>query len=384
MHADDEFLAFLPEEEDISFQSNQLEKIEIVPKTENDRGLLFIRNFAPWIDSSKNYSPEPVVRLTEEIHDFVSFISPTKQEHYARNQVVERVRNVVNRVFGVPAKKEIEVMSFGSFDTLLYLPSSDIDIVVIWETEKVMDVFARPPLKKLARALVKCGVCDSGRCKTLLNARVPIIKFTDRATNFRVDISFNTKGSEGTRLINEMILRFPALRPLTFLLKLFLSQRSLNEPFTGGVGSYALICMLVSFFQNHPLIQSKLIDPLMNLGPLLLDFLELYGKHFNYEFVGISVTDSGYFDKIEREWNTERRGNQMAIQDPQDPENDLCKSSYCFNSVRQSFEHALRILIYVLNGSLNKGTSILASIVSISDETLRHRFYIKQVVNMEQ
>ena len=33
------------------------------------------------------------------------------------------------------------------------------------------------------------------------------------------------------------------------VVKLFLNQRSLNEVYSGGLGSYAIVCMTVSFLQ---------------------------------------------------------------------------------------------------------------------------------------
>lgn len=42
---------------------------------------------------------------------------------------------------------------------------------------------------------------------------------------------------------------FPALSKLVYVLKQFLLQRNMNEVFTGGISSYSLILMTVSFLQ---------------------------------------------------------------------------------------------------------------------------------------
>jgi len=42
---------------------------------------------------------------------------------------------------------------------------------------------------------------------------------------------------------------FPVLPYLVLLLKQFLNQRDLNDVYTGGLGSYSLILLIVSFFQ---------------------------------------------------------------------------------------------------------------------------------------
>ena len=43
--------------------------------------------------------------------------------------------------------------------------------------------------------------------------------------------------------------QYPALQYLVLILKQFLSQRDLNDVYTGGLGSYSLILLIVSFFQ---------------------------------------------------------------------------------------------------------------------------------------
>ncbi len=74
----------------------------------------------------------------------------------------------------------------------------------------------------------------------------------------------------------------------------------MNETYTGGVGSFLLCSMVVSFLQ-HKQKTSYYSDlfPSWNLGTLLLEFLQLYGVTFNYYFTGLSVKDDGkYFPKF--------------------------------------------------------------------------------------
>ena len=49
-----------------------------------------------------------------------------------------------------------------------------------------------------------------------------------------------------------LLQKFPALPYLVLVLKQFLLQRDLNEVFTGGIGSYSVFLMAVSFLQVRP------------------------------------------------------------------------------------------------------------------------------------
>ena len=62
----------------------------------------------------------------------------------------------------------------------------------------------------------------------------------------------------------------------------------MNEVWTGGISSYGLILMTVRFLQTR--------DPneKMNLGQLLIDFLDLYGHKFNYNSVSENRTFSRF------------------------------------------------------------------------------------------
>ncbi len=72
-----------------------------------------------------------------------------------------------------------------------------------------------------------------------------------------------------------------------FLSKLF----PFLKVFTGGLSAYALILMLVSFLQLHT--RTDPCKPNANLGVLLIEFFEVYGRHFNYMKCAIRVRDGG-------------------------------------------------------------------------------------------
>ena len=56
-------------------------------------------------------------------------------------------------------------------------------------------------------------------------------------------------GVKTGEMINRFLNEFPALRALVLIIKAFLNQRSMNEVYSGGLGSYAIVCLAVSFLQ---------------------------------------------------------------------------------------------------------------------------------------
>lgn len=116
---------------------------------------------------------------------------------------------------------------FGSFRTGLYLPTSDIDLVVLGNWDKL-------PLRTLEQELLACGIAEPNSVRVLDKASVPIIKLTDCESQVKVDISFNMEsGVRSAELIKDYKRKYPVLAKLVLVLKQFLLQRDLNEVFTG-------------------------------------------------------------------------------------------------------------------------------------------------------
>lgn len=195
-------------------------------------------------------------------------------------------------------------------------------------------------LHSLANTIKRAGLTD--RVTIIAKAKVPIIKFVTTQGRFNVDISVNqNNGITAGEVVNGFLRHLHggsnALRSLVMITKAFLSQRSMNEVFTGGLGSYAIVCLAVSFLQMHPKIRRGEINAEQNLGVLMVEFFELYGSYFNYEEVGISIRDGGtYFSKMQRGWMDYQNRFRLSIEDPIDP----CKCTLQF--LRRSATDELR------------------------------------------
>lgn len=289
-----------------------------------------------------------------------------------RLEVVDRIKGVIHDLW-----PNAEVQVFGSFSTGLYLPTSDIDLVVFgkWETL---------PLWTLEEALRKRNVADENTIKVLDKATVPIIKLTDSFTEVKVDISFNVKsGVKAACLIKEFKEKYPVLPYLVLVLKQFLLQRDLNEVFTGGIGSYSLFLMAVSFLQLH--YRDDVCSPNINIGVLLIEFFELYGRHFNYLKTGIRIKDGGCYvakDEVQKNMMDGYRPSMLYIEDPLQPDNDVGRSSYGAMQVKQAFDYAYVTLSHAVSPIAkyypnNETESILGRIIRVTREVDEYREWIK-------
>ncbi|XP_074661802.1 terminal nucleotidyltransferase 4B-like [Tubulanus polymorphus] len=351
-------------------QQHQCNKQENISQT--TLTALLQHSSSRWKTPDKTYS-YGIIGLHEEVKDFFYYMSPRPEEYNMRNQVVARVRAVIQELW--PAA-QVEI--FGSFRTGLFLPTSDIDLVVFGKWDSL-------PLHTLEKALLDKGIAKQSDIKVLDKASVPIVKLTDIKTDVKVDISFNmTNGVKSAKLIQEFVQMFPALQYLVLILKQFLLQRDLNEVFTGGISSYSLILLTVSFLQLHPRIDASSSEA--NLGVLLIEFFELYGRQFNYIRTGIRIKDGGAYvqkDDIQKDMENGHRPSLLCIEDPLTPGNDIGRSSYGALQVKQAFEYAYLVLSSAVTclpqntHLLNPNQSILGQIVHISDEVVQYREWVR-------
>lgn len=274
--------------------------------------------------------------LTKEIRDFVAYVSPAEAEIVARNEAMRRIRELVHELWD-----DAEAHVFGSYATDLYLPGSDIDMVILSDSGKYD---RRDYLYQLSSKLRSRGIAK--RIETIAKARVPIIKMVEAQTNIHIDISFEKRnGIKTVDTINSWKEMFPDIRCFILVVKQFLARRRLNEVHTGGLGGFSIICMVVSFLKNHPRVASGELSVGDNLGVLLIEFFELYGKKFNYDDVGLCMTGRmGYLSKRSNPHLQNKKPFALAIEDPNDDTNNISRGSFNIAAIKRAFGGAFDIL----------------------------------------
>ncbi|OCF40096.1 hypothetical protein I317_06109 [Kwoniella heveanensis CBS 569] len=344
---------------------------------------------APWADLVDwARCRDPAEMLNEEINAFYKYVSPTREEFEVRLFMIELITRTLLKLW-----PDAEVTPFGSWQTQLYLPQGDIDLVV--SNKQFSESNKARLLAEMARAMRVARITDT--VAIISRARVPIIKFITNEGKLNVDISLNqVNGISAGKIINQYLDALPGARQLILVVKSFLSQRSMNEVYTGGLGSYAVICLVISFLQVHPKLRRSELDPEENLGTLLVEFFELYGRNFNYQDVGLSIRKGGYYYlKSSRGWLRPNQSFLLSIEDPQDRDNDISGGSFGIRQVKNTLAGAYELLLMRLferaeeisgRSSGRKKVdydpdkmSILTGVMGITKETLKQRTELKKL-----
>ncbi|KAL1968535.1 hypothetical protein VTN77DRAFT_1745 [Rasamsonia byssochlamydoides] len=336
-------------------------------------------NGTPWLELM-----EPTLhvgtRLHNEILAFYNWVKPQPYEDIIRRDLVARLQSAFqSRYYGA------EVHAFGSFASGLYLPIADMDLVLLSTTFKRTGVKTfgekKGQIYAFSAFLKNLDIAVPGSIETIANARVPILKFVDKLTGLRVDLSFdNDSGLLANQTFQRWKAEYPAMPVIVAIIKQFLLLRGLNEVPSGGLGGYSIICLVVSLLQHMPRGEGN-YGP--NLGSILMDFFDFYGNKFDYTSVGIRIEPPGFFNKRVYGVNAENRAHRLSIEDPNNRDNDVSGGTREIRLIFKCFSEAFyalrdRMVAAATSGS-NRMCFLDTIIAGCYDEYIEQRDHLRSL-----
>ncbi|PPJ58046.1 hypothetical protein CBER1_03872 [Cercospora berteroae] len=297
-------------------------------------------DMTPWLTSDSGFQSNVGLQLHKEIIDFSHYVAPRPYEQKARRDLIDRIERVVRRA---PDGADVEIRSFGSFASDLYLPTADMDLVAVSRSylSWMRPVFCQTNTKmfKLAALLKRYNIPKDDMVTVITKAKVPILKFVDAKTGIKVDISFeNDSGLKALPTFSAWKERFRHMPVLVMIIKQFLVMRGLNEVFLGGIGGFTIICLVTSMLQHMP--ETDLESDELGYGELLQNFFDLYGNKFDIENTGIMMEPARRFRKGIDHVQCKINYDTLTIVDPNRPENDISGGSRHIDKVFKCFRGA--------------------------------------------
>ena len=328
------------EKNNISIQENKLNELissvndlgkYLISSKQNSKSEFLHQKF-----SSISYTEHCIItNIQKDLKDYQEYIN--EKISYKKpviNDILKELQATVDEV-----NPNYKVNLYGSYCTGLCLPWSDIDIVISHNPSYGEEYF----LNKLYMKLTKKNWVESH--KFIENANVPIIKLVSNDKfNFHIDISVeNDKhfGLKTVELVKSYMKTYPVLKPIILALKTLLANGNLNNPYTGGLSSYGLILMIVSY------IQSKIENKKYNsesptiLGDTFINVLGYYGIVFNFnKFIIITYpvnNDNINGNDKELSYSLGSNSHELIIIDPLNKQNNVAKSTFQYMNIKMAF-----------------------------------------------
>eukprot|EP00026_Physarum_polycephalum_P003571 Phypoly_transcript_03584.p1 GENE.Phypoly_transcript_03584~~Phypoly_transcript_03584.p1 ORF type:complete len:778 (+),score=119.29 Phypoly_transcript_03584:17-2350(+) len=277
------------------------------------------------MNHNNNNMFDKINRLTADINNWVASVQPSQEDLAHRHELYQLLFSLCSTNWtGGPFTLEL----FGSWKTNLLLPGSDIDVVII-------DRQTFNP-KNAMSALTK-RLQYSNRFKSVFfvrNAKVPIIKVHSMHGDLTADISCNvTDGIDGSNFLMTSMQMLPSFRPIFLVVKKLLQDYEFNDASTGGLGSYALSVMLLTYLR-------WIQDTRVPLGAQLIGFLDYYGSQFqakiysvNFALLGGVVLRGGRY-----------KNNDIIVDNPLVPDHNVAGACRKWYQISHLFCEASKVL----------------------------------------
>lgn len=307
------------------------------------------KEIAPWLSHATMAIKRPKMRLHNEIIEFYDFLKPKKEEYDLRVACYNKIKRIFE--CAIPG---CCVVPFGSFASKLYLPHSDIDIVLLSQAFDQQTLMAKAKKVAYSHPSVFCNIA------VVKTAKVPLIKCVDTETGVDIDISFNEiSGVLAIKEYHNAIRAHPELKYLIMLFKLFLRQRHFHNSFTGGIGSFLLFCMVLSFLRQFKKDQISRFGAQslkeVSLGEYVLEFMNFYGSQFDCDRNQILLSDGGRI--IDKASPT----RDFSLISPYNDCEDIGAKAFRCREIFAIFRYFYRLM---LNTAMNDRESVLKCLIN--------------------
>lgn len=212
-------------------------------------------------------------------------------------------------------------------------------------------------LHKLAQSLQKDNEYE--QFQIIRSAKVPLIKLVEKATQINFDISFNQlDGIKQIKIVEKSLEIYPEIKYLVIVLKCMLRQRDLHETYHGGVGSFLLFCLVLTFVRElkKDFISINKREEMKDLllSDILLMLFEFYGVNFDLGGKSILISNGGgIIDKVVRD-------SSLSVISPQDPRHDIGGPSFRIRDIFNVFKNRYHFLT---NYNFSEGESFMKYLI---------------------
>lgn len=316
--------------------------------------------------SSSASLEEKYLQLTRQIESFARIHAPSKD-------VLDRVENLRSSLLVIIWKffPLARLHLFGSCCNGFGSDTSDVDLCLIISPGRKPNQLDRAEryLKDLEIVLT---TIFGFRDVEFVNARVPILKFSDAFSGCHCDLSVNNEMAvRNTHLLRAYSKMDDRVRPLVMAVKKWASARKINDATQGTLSSYAIVLMCIHylqcgckppvlislqkyypeyfctdsdvnqlhFFEPWKMIPCNTSENKLSVGELFVGFFQYFANVFVWDNQVISVREGSCVMKHKYKGFEDK---YMCIEDPYESYNTT-RTVYnlsLFNLIKREFRRA--------------------------------------------
>ena len=339
------------------------------------------RNYKNKHNNASPYSSidNNIIEFSKEIIDFTMNINRNKEFlQQIREKYIKKIYEIVNIIL-MDLKVDFLCSFYGSTISGLSIENSDIDILVKIKENKQENNYLKNIMNDLVAQLKTKKINFINNINPILSASVPVIKLEcdlcndesfsheintlikkydlsyNDITKLYFDITFFEVENEQNKIPSELMIDYikdslmiyPKIIDIIYIMKKYLLNRKLNKSYQGGISSYSLFLLTLSFvkcFKNN-------YD--LPIGSILIDYLSYYSNLDFYSTVIQPNKDDNIYSLIEGNSNFQQC--KLNIIDPITGLN-VAKSTFKIEQIKEAFAEGLNNIIsnlYTINNNEN-------------------------------
>ena len=340
----------------------------IISKFISDKELLNSRTFFPKninksqlpfvIDINKEIMENEKIyyykKLSENIVNFYKNIMQDNDDIFpSKKKLMSIVLKIINQSINTTLKPYniINLIVYGSQASGLFLPESDIDLLLIYcDSNNSLDKF----ISELYNILINSNKFNN--VTSLPKASSPLIKIEYEINPYfryndisfiHMDISFHniypnknsiyfTPSLLIVKYIQKSIEYLPQSKNVIIVIKKYLKNLGLNNYYTGGLNSFSIFLMVFAFYKYEiKILGNDLVNDLY-IGQFLVQFLDFYSK-FNFHDYIININKDMPFVNKDSSIGEIQQNENAIILDPFTLNNIAC-NSFRISEIQQKFD----------------------------------------------
>ena len=248
----------------------------------------------PWLGhmNSEVKSSDAITRLDAEIKALARYMTPTRRERAAVDNVISDVTGLVAGI----ARRPAQVV--GSWRTGFSSSHSNLNLLLPEGPREPADISSKQPeevidqhmepLRKISAALQES---PDFTAVDIISRGIPVITAVHQSTDLQIQFHCGRGRLPLIEYIRNYHDEYPALRPLYMATRVILESRGMFGADASSIDSTALIMLIAAFLKMH---HGQFQRP-DSLSAQLLGFLQYFSTGVNLRSTGISIDPPGTF-----------------------------------------------------------------------------------------
>lgn len=277
--------------------------------------------------------------VEKDLYEYKEYIDYRMEEKYKKvNKLLNVINDIINRI-----TNEFQIKLYGSYAHKLAVPWSNVDLLIVSTNyQKQQDEYIMI-LEKIGNTLNQLKWVSNIQLENMSTYKSIRILTTIEYDELVLSLTYENEliGMSSVDLINGYKEEYAIIEPMLLALKTIFNNSNLCSRHLGGLSSYGIIILLVSFLQNKYDNYKNNNNNDNIIGKIFVGFLAHYGIYFDFQKFIISaklpkIKMLENYAQTDNNYNFLSVQHELVITDPLNPKNNIAKNCHEYMNIKMA------------------------------------------------